>query len=590
MICRFFLPIHPFRGHFPAQSCSGLQAISGLHSSLQTSVFSKVKLSLKCMVPEVPEDMLPALVQRHVSAGTLDISGQLGAGPLTQPSIASVNGETNNVQLSSAAKLPLIKVLSVLSSIPNVSVIDVSRNGLFKDGSEHNLPSLAALIRSHALSLVSLALSEPSEQPCVSSDKELGSMPLAALSRPCSPDTDMVWESVSQCSALTKLKLQNQRFHPSYGQNSILESLLKLSSLAELDVSGSFGYTIPPVMPRLVSSLTNLTALSLANSSLFAGRNDGLQICTLRAISRLSDLQSLDISDNQCGLSQYLGALAAAAFMPSMRSFRTERMGVVLSPQFQAVSVDEFLEIHRSVLSCGAGGVDPVDSSQQHSQEPVSGSAGSSREGSAANLTSLNVHTFASTSKAARVVLGCMSTQFECGLGPEDGQPVFCPATPGSVHAWSLLRSLENVKTLDFSGVPIGHGADKDDCLAKFVVGLSSLRELDLSDCMLPSSCLVHLCETLRKYTAEGQVVGITSLDWSNNQKFLRANVMSAICGVKTLRRLVLQNNGLSCQQVGPQLHLLWLFVMSVTCSIVVCCEQADTFGVSSCHCCSSIF
>lgn len=528
-----------------------MQAISGMHSSLQTSVFSKVALSLYTIVPVLPVDMLPALVHRHVAAGKVDISGQLAPRPIAQPRDASANSNTETAPSSATSKLALAHILPVLASLSHVSMLDVSRNGILQHGDGEDVEPLAALIRTHSSSLSSLVLSDPAVGDRKLRDVGSAGGPMR-MSRPSSPDTDVLWDALSRCAALTQLDLRDQRFHPSYRESSILKMLPQLSSLEKLDISGCFEYYKADMVLHSLPSLNCLTALALSDNGLFASSFSSLGVPG--AIRRLPHLQSLDVSFNACRFHEYVAILAGFASMPASRSFHSESMHVESNGDTDTAAealrarMDKFL-----TLGMRHEPPDATDLAHQDRRNAAPAAAEGAELGIVGHLAVLNIREFANTSKMAKAFLNFVHFNFEWQFDAQSD--VVSVPVPESVNTWCLLHQLQGVHTLDFRGVPIGYGAEKDDCLARFVGGLRSLQKLDLSECTLPPSSLVRVCETLRKKTAEAEVVGITSLVWSSNQKFLAADVMGAVCGLKTLKSLVLRNCGLSMKQVRARQH-----------------------------------
>ena len=99
-----------------------VQALMHLPLILQTQALSLVQLPLCVLVPQLPPDLVPALLRRHLSHGALDMSNQLR--------LLEHDSRYTRSLCELVKKLPLERLSAELLTLRPLTSLNVSDNNL----------------------------------------------------------------------------------------------------------------------------------------------------------------------------------------------------------------------------------------------------------------------------------------------------------------------------------------------------------------------------------------------------------------------------------------------------------------------------
>ena len=491
-----------------------MQAIEALHSSLQTDVFSNTDLSLIVLLRAVPQHLLGALMQRHVLSGVLDI-------PLSpKPGIKGC--------------LPLHKLVTAVDSLPSLTGLKICSGSLRHADLRH----IAAMLSGHAGTLQSVNLSnqlavQDTDQSCIGMTFSRSEID-ARVAR--------VWQALVGCCKLTSLDLSSTRVHPAFGQ-CLCDSLPELQGLKHLNLSYACirerdtAYR-DDVLPAILS-LTNLTCLCLSRGHLalvpLHGQGTDFEFLSLN-LHKLKSLRYLDMTRQSISLGDACTLLAAVASMPSMHEFRAPMVVHKLvgdEPNRERHDVRVLMELCSDWLTKSrcSGASDTV--------ALVSGPVQSNL--SVLSLTTCYPH-------CVLLLLRFALSEMECR---QDGRVDLATAGASQVR-WKPIDALKLLEALDLSCVlfdSVREYVVDTSVLIEFVANLPSLQQLNLSQCRISCANFQALCSTLCDKEAESAIPGLTSLDWSRNEKLTGVAVRD-LCGMTTLQRLIMQDCGVGEQVV----------------------------------------
>lgn len=545
-----------------------LQALSTLHSSLQTAIFSTTDLQLPALAHAVPEELLHPLLDRHLHHGVLD---------LTLANIAPFSKH-----------LPLDAFVVAVSSLPALEGLTVSSRSLYAE----DVPHLASILAAHAGTLKAVSL-------CNTTDSSL--TPYAPYSGESGAE---LWKALSECTALTSLALGDTILHPKH-TTAFCGMLRSFHNLKDLDLSRTCRHNrlkVPSDVLPAVMSVSSLTRLSLADNQLTRPACKHLW----SSIGSLHKLRVLDISRNSFKFEDAVMMFAAVATMPAMEElisqavecsetlsgtsvYRGINPSIFLTPIqsvegalfFQALSEagSAVLEWRQNLNSA----MSPRPSEHlEDSKASETATDDESQNSITSNLRVLKFRALASTCASTRDLLACMCRHITFNVSGTSFrvESVDPSKVPEGVRSCKPVDALKHVTALDLSHTPMSYEAMPRNTLENFISALPALQDLDLSNCYLPSSALQFVCACLEGRSRDpGSGGGLKILNWSGNQA-LFDGALRALCSLKSLEKVVLQDCGIAEQRVrilvSNTFHAFFQYVTTSPATAIHCISNFD--------------
>lgn len=539
-----------------------MQALVHLPLILQTQALSLVALPLCVLVPQLPPDLLLALVRRHLFHGALDISNQLR---LHEFDTRYTRGMRELVK-----KLPFKTLCAELQTLPALTSLSLSDNNLLLA----DAAPLATFFASCTSKLESLAMSKNTQ-------------PKFAVA---------VLPALTACTALTCLNLSGCRL-PQSCAAPLGDVLCATCRLKRLVLNDAIDMSLESLTHPL-SSLTTLTSLSIRENRFSEGFTE-----LARVLRRLGALQELDVSGNAPHCDSFACVVASAVLLPALRTLRLDNSSVsmqrptVPTMSFPSNKLQGWLELYKvevqsthSVASTGTStAIAPAGpagtptkpsgdgSVQIHADHactaaecfdsippdfksvrfPLKELYMSHMHGVGIDwLMAISTAQMAWKSNRLRNV-GSFFTPWRTAVSPPLWEAVQAPDAPddapvgGPLNSpWSIVAMLENLEVLDISSPEYSfkypHTGINSSC--EFIFQLPKLRDFRARnlDVKHRSFSLVDLSEGLSSRLSQKAIAGLTALDWSENSVTL--GDLRAVCSISTLQRLVLQGCGLGVE------------------------------------------
>lgn len=529
-----------------------LQALVDLPLTLQTQALSLVALPLCVLVPQLPDDLLPALLRRHLYHGSLDISNQF---KILESDTQYTRGMRELVK-----KLPFKTLTPELQSLRPLRSLNVSDNNLVLA----DAAPLATFFESCTTELQTLSLSKNAN------------LKFAAAVLP----------ALTACTALTCLNLSGCRF-PQSCAVPLCAVLRAVHGLRRLVLNDCIQMPLEQLAEPL-GSLTALTSLSMRENQFSIGFT-----ALARALHGLEALQELDLSGSAPHLDSLACVVASAVRLPELRNLRLDNLLVSIEgPSIEAMcdlssKVQDWLKLYRIEVpetpNSSSGGVPSVDGSVLvHCEHACVDGDDKLAEGSDCGdsappdfkslrfplkrlhlshmhgiavdwLMAIATAQLAWKSNRLRNV-GSTFIPWRAAVSPPLWEVVQAENSPDvSQNAqWCLVAMLENLEFLDISHpeysfrYPYTGGGPNWSC--EFIFQLPKLQELRARnlDVKHRSFALSELSDGLADRLTQKQISGLTALDCSQNS--ITLGDLRAVCSVSSLNRLVLKSCGVGVE------------------------------------------